>query len=145
MPLLSDCLAAGGTLAVAVGSGLQAGSELKRYGAVAHRLGLTEVAEAALELFWAQIRLAYSFSIPWSIWPGFSWSIWRLPANIKSYISSLRRYFLATSAIGSADLTDDEKVEARELSRKSLYWSMIMLGTLAVFAAAIAGIIADLN
>jgi hypothetical protein len=145
MPLLPDCLAAAGTLTVAIGSGLQAASELRRYGSVARRLGLVEAAEAAAEMFRTQMRLTWSFFLPWSLWPGFTWSIWRLPANIKSFVAANKRYFNATQAISSAQLTDDEKVESTELSRKSMYWSLIMLGTLVVFAGAIVGIVLDLH
>lgn len=135
MALLSDCLTAGGTLAVAIGSGLQAGSELKRYGAVARRLGLAEAANAAVGLFRAGMQIYGDFPL----------LFWRLPADFKSYIAATKRNFRAARAIGSSELTNNEKIEARELSRKSMYWFLIMLGTFTVFIATIVAIIMDVR
>ena len=86
MSLLTDCLAAGGTLGIAIGSGLQAASELRRYKATARKLGFTEVANAVAEFFEASMRFYAAFWVPWSLWPGFSWSIWRLHSNFLSYL-----------------------------------------------------------
>jgi hypothetical protein len=137
-------------LAVAIGSGLQAGNELKRYGAVARRLGLVEAGEAAVGLLTATMRIYYGFfGLPLSLWPGFTWSIWHFRTNLKLYIAAIKRYFHASQDIGSAALTDklteNDRTEASEMSWKSVYWFLIMLGTLVIFAASIDAIISDVK
>lgn len=147
MPLLTDCLAAGGTFGIAIGSGLQADGELRRYRAVARGLGLTNAADAARELWGAYWRF-YSavIRLPFSLWPGFSWSIWRLGKRL--YDGSIG-YYAAVRAIGSAELTEkltaDDRAAARELGWKSTYWFLIMVGTIVVFAGSIVGIFSDLR
>lgn len=149
MSLLTDCLTAGGTLGIAIGSGLQAAGELRRYGAVASGLGLTRAAAAARAL-WRAYWPFYGafFWLPWSLWPGFKWSVWRLPRNTRSFFNAVVEYYRAFRAIGSAELTEkftkEDKIDARELAWKSGYWSLIMVGTLVVFAGSIIGIISDL-
>lgn len=149
MSLLTDCLAAGGTLGIAIGSGLQAGSELRRYGATARLLGLTEAAESVIELWQASMRFYSMLQLPFSLWPGFSWSIWRLKTNTQRYRNAIKRYNTAFRAIGSAQvtekLTEADKVLARELALKSGYWFLIMIGTCVVFAGSIVGIVLDLR
>jgi hypothetical protein len=148
--LLTDCLTAGGTFGIAVGSGLQAGGELRRYGAVARGLGLTDAADKARDLWGAYWRLygAIMF-LPLSLWPGFSWSIWRLGGNAKRFYVGNINYYKAVMAIGSASLTEkltkEDRAAAQELGWKSTYWFLIMVGTLVVFAGSIVGIISDLS
>jgi hypothetical protein len=60
---------AAGTLAVSIGSGLQAGSELRRYGAVARQLGLAEAGAVAVEVLQASMRVYGGFYVPVSLWP----------------------------------------------------------------------------
>ena len=126
MSLLTDCLAAGGTLGIAIGSGLQAFSELRRYGAVARSLGLTQAADAAKELWRSSWRFSVALQLPLSFWPGFSWSIWHLPSILKSFYKANIRYYKAVQAIGSANLTEkfteNDKIAVRELAWKSGYW-----------------------
>ena len=150
MPLLTDCLAAGGTLGIAIGSGLQAGGELRRYGAVANGLGLTRAANAARGLWRAYWPFVGAFQgFPLSLWPGFSWSVWKLGSNAMSLYKAFVEYIRALLAIGSEQLTDkfteDDRIAVRELAWKSGYWFLIMVGTLVVFAGSIIGIISDLT
>lgn len=149
MSLLTDCLAAGGTIAIAVGSGFQAISELRRYGATARKLGLTRAANAAKELLEAQWRVSGASLLPFSLWPRFSFSIWKYPTNLVQYVRAAAEYIIALRAIGSEELTEhftaDDKIQVRELSLKSLYWALIMIGTLIVFAGAVVVIVSDLR
>jgi hypothetical protein len=149
MSLVTDCLAAGGTLGIAIGSGLQAASELRRYKATVRKLGFTEAANAVAELLEASMRFFAMLWVPWSLWPGFSWSIWRLRSNALSFFQANQRYFKDFRALGSAEITDTmtkaDRDLAQELGYKSSYWFLIMVGTLVVFAGAVIGIVSDVT
>lgn len=138
MSLVTDCLAAGGTLLVAVGSGLQAGNELGRYKAIATRLGITDFLNAAANYVRVGQRLYRDLYL--------GGRLGRVPRDVRELLAAFKRYVDALGKLwDSKILSPTEKAEAKALGLKAGYWTLIMIGTALIFAATVVGIVHDLT
>lgn len=170
MSLVTDSLTAGGTLLVTVGSGLQAYNELRLYQAVLTRLGITGAYEAYKRLAKAIRDVQSSVFSPRCLLPVNN-SVWHLRARISELKSASGDYITAMLVLTrdysdlvrsletknpsggqgndqGAELEEHKKAQEAELKAlglKSLYWSLIMLGSAAIFVAACIAIFSDLN
>jgi hypothetical protein len=143
MSLVTDCLAAGGTLLVALGSGLQAYTELIRYRDLARELGLVEVASAIVNLVRVVNRVYNNVTPSISIMPHPAVT-WDLRRSLKALPVAIKRYIGAFKSIKLADLSEIQKNDVRAMGAKVVYWTLIMLGTLIIFASICVGIAHDL-
>lgn len=167
MSLVTDWITAGGTLAVTVGSGLQAWNELRRYQAVLDRLGITGLFKAYRNLTGVMQRVQWSVFSPWFLLP-VQYSIWNLPARTRELKEASKEYMDAMLVVTRAYLgllekqtvPEDQRTETdaelekqkkaqlaelRSLGLKSLYWALIMLGSAAILVAVCMSIYSDYN
>jgi hypothetical protein len=154
--LVTDCLTAGGTLLVTVGSGLQAGNELIRYQAVLTRLGLTGIWGAYKGLWSPVWRFSMSIWFPFCLIPGYKYPIQHLGDRFKELISALKKYFAALLVMYSdPDIPEElnlseaqreaQRTEMRAFSLRATWWGLIMVGSLAVFVATCMAIYSDVK
>jgi hypothetical protein len=167
MSLVTDSLTAGGTLLVTIGSGLQAYNELRRYQAVLERLGIAQAYSAYKKLARAVGGVYLSIFTPWIFVP-VKYSLWHLAARFGDVGRASREYMETLLVVvfpkphppEGDNLSEDQKqalrtaaekqqkaqqAEMKALGLKSLYWGLIMLGSLAVFVATCMAIFSDLK